>query len=172
MNAPLAGEYGVAFAGYVAKAHDVTDPLASLASQLDEVLALFGPLTSDQWRHRYQPNKWSLQEMVGHITDTERIFAYRALRIARGDTTPLPGFDQDPYVLAAAADHCDPASLLREFEHVRKSTIAMCRNFPESAWSRTGTVSQGPMSTRAMVYIIYGHAAHHLEIVRERYHVP
>jgi hypothetical protein len=171
MNAPSPGEYGSAFAGYVIKANSVTDPVAALASQLDELHTLLRPLNAEQWRHRYAPDKWSLQELLGHITDTERIFAYRALRIGRGDTTPLPGFDQDPYVLAAEADRCDPTALLSEFIYVRQSTIAMCRTFPEAAWSRSGTVGNGPMTTRAMIFITYGHAAHHLEIVRERYHV-
>ena len=171
MTAPAPGEYAPAFAGYAAKAQSVSDPIEALTVQLEQVLAMFQPLSREQWQQRYAPGKWSLQELLGHITDTERIFAYRALRIARGDTTILPGFDQDPYVIAAQSDACDPASLLSEFEHVRKSTILMCRNFPEAAWKRTGNLANGPMTARAMIFIIYGHVAHHLEIVRERYHV-
>lgn len=171
MNAPSHTEYGVAFSGYVARAASVSEPVTALNTQLDDMLALLSPLNPMQWHHRYAPDKWSLQELLGHITDTERIFAYRALRIARNDLTPLPGFDQDPYVESACADQADPTLLLTEFEHVRRSTIAMCRNFPEAAWSREGTVGSGPMTTRAMIFILYGHAAHHLDVVRERYHV-
>ncbi len=171
MTAPTPAEYGLAFAGYAAIAQSVISPVDALTRQLDEALALFRPLTAAQWKYRYAPGKWSVQELLGHISDTERIFTYRALRIARGDATPLPGFDQDPYVAAAEADACDPAALLAEFEHIRQSTIFLCRNFPEAAWCRTGTVGSGPMTTRAMIYITFGHAAHHLDIVRERYHI-
>lgn len=169
MNAPSPTEYHPAFAGYVTKVQAVTDPIAQLQIQLDEILALLDPLGQSKWLHRYAPGKWSLKELLGHVIDAERIFAYRALRIARGDTTPLPGFEQDPYVEAAEADQCDPVRLLGEFEHVRRATIFMCQNFPDAAWSRTGTASGGPMSTRAMVYILLGHAQHHLDIIRERY---
>src|SRR3954471_5152920 len=154
MTAPPPAEYHPAFAGYMARVHSVTDPVAQLAVQLDEMLAVLGALDRPQWLHRYAPGKWSLQELFGHVIDTERIFSYGALRIARADAPSLPGFEQDPYVEAAQADQCDPALLLSEFEHVRRSTILMCRNFPEAAWSRIGTASNGPMSTRAMVYIL------------------
>jgi hypothetical protein len=169
MNAPPPSEYNPSFAGYVAKVQTVTDPIGQLSSQLDQILALLQPLDGQRWLHRYAPGKWSVLELLGHITDTERIFAYRALRIARADATPLPGFEQDPYVEAAEADHCAPALLLSEFEHVRRATVLLCRNFPPSAWTRIGTASNGPMSTRAMAYIILGHAQHHLDILRERY---
>jgi hypothetical protein len=169
MHAPPPTEFGASFAGYIAIAQTVTDPIGDLQLQLDEMVTLLRSLNPTQWHHRYAHGKWSLQELLGHISDTERIFAYRALRIARGDQTPLPGFEQDPYVEAAESDRCDSAILLQEFEHVRRSTIFMCRNFPEAAWTRIGTASNGPMSTRAMVYIILGHAEHHLGILRERY---
>jgi hypothetical protein len=172
MNAPPPTEYHPAFAGYVAKVHEVTDPIAQLGVQLDEILSLLDPLGQSKWLHRYAPGKWSLKELLGHMIDAERIFSYRALRIARADTTPLPGFEQDPYVAAAESNHCDPTRLLGEFEHLRRATILMCQNFPEAAWTRIGTASGGPMSTRAMIYILLGHAQHHLEVIHKRYLAP
>ncbi|MEO5923352.1 MAG: DinB family protein [Bryobacteraceae bacterium] len=169
MHAPPPSEYGASFAGYIAKAQTVTDPITDLHLQRDEILTLLRSVNQTQWQHRYAPGKWTLQELLGHMTDTERIFAYRALRIARADLTPLPGFEQDPYVAAAESNRCDPALLLDEFELVRRSTILMCRNFPDAAWTRIGTASNGPMSTRAMIYILLGHAEHHLDILRQRY---
>ncbi len=174
MSAYLAGfpepnEYGAPFAGYVAKARPFANPIAQLKLQLDGILALLRTRDRTLWLHRYAPGKWSLQELLGHMIDTERIFACRALRIARGDTTPLPGFDQDPYVIAAEADQCDSHNLLAEFEYVRRSTILMCTNLPDAAWTRMGQVGGAPMSTRAMIYITLGHAAHHVEVLRERY---
>jgi hypothetical protein len=160
------GPFPAAFAGYVAIAQEFADPVTQLEIQRIELLQ---QLDGAPWKHRYAPAKWSIQELLGHIIDTERIFAARALRIARGDTTPLPGFDQDPYVAAAEADRCDPANLLAEFDHLRRSTVLMCRNFPDAAWMRQGTVSGQPISTRAMVCIILGHAEHHARVLRERY---
>ena len=107
--------------------------------------------------------------MLGHITDTERIFAYRALRVARNDQTPLPSFDQDPYVAASEAERCDWSELLEEFEHVRRASILLLRHLPQTAWTRTGTASGAPVSVRALAYIMIGHVEHHLDLLRERY---
>ena len=166
---PEPNEHAPYFAKYIAFTVSLTDPIAALELQLDEVLSLLRPLDSAKQLHRYASGKWSIKEVVNHLTDTERIFAYRAMRIARNDKTALPGFDQDPFIEAAAADHVEWSGLVREFELVRNSTVQMLRNLPDAAWTRIGTASGANMSVRAMVWIMYGHVAHHLAILKERY---
>jgi hypothetical protein len=166
---PQPEEYNPAFGVYVTKAQAFADPVEKLDAQLAEVLSSFRSLDPNQQLYRYAPGKWSVKEILGHITDTERIFAYRALRVARTDQTPLPSFDQDLYVRASEADRCDWGELLEEFKYVRRASALMFRHLPEAAWLRTGTASNAPISVRALAYIIIGHAAHHLDILRERY---
>jgi DinB superfamily len=166
---PEPTEYNPAFAGYVGKARAVSDPIQKLTDQMQVLLALLGPLDANQQQFRYAPGKWSIQEVLGHIIDTERIFAYRTLRVARADTTPLASFDQDPYVAASQVERCEWSSLLEEFEHVRRASILLLRHLPPAAWTRTGTASNAPISVRALVYVMIGHVEHHLDILRERY---
>jgi uncharacterized damage-inducible protein DinB len=166
---PATDEYSPAAAGYVGKAGAVADPLGKLDDQLAEVLSLLEPLDEAQQLHRYAPGKWSVKDMLGHMIDTERIFAYRALRIARADATPLPGFEQDDYVAAAGTEACEWSELLEEFQHVRRASILLLRHLPEAAWMRRGVASNHPVTVRALAYIIIGHVTHHLDILRERY---
>jgi hypothetical protein len=166
---PETSEYAAFFAGYVNKAQAVTDPIEALEVQLHELLDLLKPLTEAQQSHRYADGKWSIKEVVNHMTDGERIFSYRAMRVARNDRTPMPSFDENAYIAASEADRLEWSALLNEFELVRRSTIQMLRNFPEAAWMRIGVASSAPISVRAMVLVMYGHVAHHLTIVRERY---
>ena len=147
----------------------MTDPIEALEVQLHELLDLLKPLTEAQQSHRYADGKWSIKEVVNHMTDGERIFSYRAMRVARNDRTPMPSFDENAYIAASEADRLEWSALLNEFELVRRSTIQMLRNFPEAAWMRIGVASSAPISVRAMVLVMYGHVAHHLTIVRERY---
>ncbi len=111
---------------------------------------------------RPAPGKWSLKEVLGHVIDTERIMSVRALRIARGDQTPLAGFDQDPYVENANFRERTMESLLEELQAVRAATVALFRSLPEAAWTRTGTVDGKPASVRALAWIIAGHELHHV----------
>jgi len=166
---PEPNEYAAFFAGYMSKAAGVTDPIAALSAQLDDFLALVAPLDVEKQLHRYAPGKWSIKEIVNHITDAERIFAYRALRVARNDQTPLSPFDENAYIAASDADRLEWNALLNEFRLVRASSIQLLENLPAAAWTRIGTASGAPISVRAMVLIMYGHVAHHLQIVRERY---
>ncbi len=166
---PAASEYNAAYGVYIGKAEKFAAPIDRLDEQLSEVLSLLEPLNEAQQLHRYAPGKWSVKEMLGHIIDGERVFSYRALRIGRGDTTPLPGFEQDGYVTLAESDRVEWSELLEEFEHVRRSTILMLRHFPPTAWVRMGTSSDISVSVRAMVYVIIGHVEHHLGILKERY---
>jgi hypothetical protein len=166
---PQPDEYKPAFAGYIAKAQHVTDVVAELERQLSEVTALLRALPVEKRLYRYAPEKWSIQQLLGHLSDTERVFTYRTLRIARGDQTPLAGFEENDYAVAAESESCNWDDLVEEFGHVRRATIALLRNFPSSAWLRAGTASGATLSARAAVYIMIGHVAHHVSILRERY---
>jgi hypothetical protein len=126
-------------------------------------------LSEEQGNSRYEPGKWSIKELVGHINDAERIFGYRALRIARGDQTPLPGFEQDDFIAGANFDACTLADLTTEFELIRRSNLAMFKQLGDEAWVRRGTASDNTISVRALAYIIAGHEVHHLNILRSRY---
>ncbi len=166
---PQPGEYKPSFAGYISKAAHVTDPVQSLQAQLGEIRRLLQPLEETKQLHRYAPDKWTIKEVLGHITDTERIMSYRLLRIARADKTPLPGCDENAFVAAADFDKCPWPQLLEEFKHVRHASILLLRHLPDAAWLREGISNDHPTTARALAYILYGHAAHHLDILRERY---
>jgi hypothetical protein len=145
------------------------NPLATLETQLEEAMNLFGTISEQASLHRYQPEKWSIRELLNHVTDTERIFAYRLLWIARGLELPLPGFEQDIAVRGANADAIPWASHTEEFRSVRRATVTLYRNMPEEGWTRSGTASERHITARALAYIIPGHTAHHLAILREFY---
>jgi len=160
------------YAPYYAKYIDLVagdDPVDSLCEQVRESLALLRPLTPDVSLHRYAEGKWSLREVVGHLTDAERVFAYRALRFSRADQTALSTFDQDPYIAAAQFDRRPWPDLLTEFELVRRTTILLFRGLDEAAWHRRGVASDNEVSVRALAYIIAGHELHHMKLVRDRY---
>ena len=120
-------------------------------------------------RKSYAPGKWTLAESLVHVADTERVFSYRLLRVARGDSTPLPGFEQDQWVPLSGANGRPPSDILIEIDVVRAATLALVHSLDDSALMRTGTASGNPVSVRALVWIIAGHFAHHLEITRDRY---
>ena len=166
---PGADEYAASFAGYVARVAEDEDIVAVLASQLDQVLARLDRVSEARGEYRYASDKWSVKEVVGHLSDTERVFAYRALRIARGDKTPLPSFDDQAYVAEVRAGDRTLADLAAEWGDVRRATIALFRNLPAAAWERRGTASGHAISVRALAYIIAGHVRHHIEVLEERY---
>jgi hypothetical protein len=160
------------FAAYYGKYIELVkgdDIVAALEQQLSATLALLRGLTETQGIHRYEPGKWSIKEVVGHVIDAERIFAYRALRIARNDQTPLAGFEQNGYVASANFDAAVLADLAAELELVRRSNLAMFRQFDPEAWQRRGTASEHPVSVRALAYIVAGHELHHVGLLRTRY---
>ena len=166
---PAADEYAPAFAGYVAEIRDHEDVVGVLATQLEEVLARVGSAPDSIGDYRYGPGKWSLKEVLGHLSDTERVFTYRALRIGRGDTTPLPGFDDQAWITELGADHLTLAEMVEEWGHVREASLALFRHLPPGAWQRRGTGDDRPISVRALAYVIAGHTRHHLRVVAERY---
>jgi uncharacterized damage-inducible protein DinB len=165
---PGADESAPSFHGYIDKVPG--EQIGEyLTSQLGEIERLLAPLDDAAARFRYAPQKWSVKEVLGHLCDAERIFAYRLLRIGRADATPLPGFDEDAYVPPAEFDARPIAELVREFKAVRGSTIALVEGLPSEAWQRRGQASGKPISTRALAYIMVGHVTHHLGVLRERY---
>lgn len=165
---PGADEYASDYEKYTSLVPDA-DILSVLSEQIEATLALLRKLPEEQGNYRYAPDKWSIKELVGHLIDSERIFAYRALRIARNDKTPLPGFEQDDYIANANFDSCSLADLSAEFELVRRSNLAMFKQLSDEAWLRRGTASENEVSVRALAHIIAGHELHHLNVLRSRY---
>src|SRR5512133_434383 len=140
------------------------DVLSALKSQLRETIAFLNCVSNEESVSRYAPGKWSVREVVGHVIDTERIFAYRALRIARGDTTPLPGFEQDDYIAAAQFDGRPWDLLLEEFAAVRRANLLMFPGLTRQAGHHRGVVNNNPIPARALAYIIAGHELHHVAV--------
>jgi hypothetical protein len=169
---PGADEYAPFYADYIAHVPDADDAIRTLTRQEDRVERVLSPLDDGHGGHRYAPGKWSVKELLGHVLDAERIFAYRLLRIARGDTTPLPGFDENAYVPAAQSDTRPLAELLREWHAVRTATIALVRGIPAGAWTSRGSANGYDTTARALLYIILGHVEHHLNVLHTRYGVP
>lgn len=169
ISPPAADEYGASYAGYVSKVPPGEDILALLARQQADTVARFRVVPEGRGAHRYAPGKWSVKDVLGHFTDAERIFAYRLLRIARGDKTPLPGFDENDYVAAAHFDRRPLAELLDDFRAVRQSSRALVGSIPRDCWTLVGEASGKAISAGALAYIIVGHVAHHLTVLRERY---
>ena len=165
---PSTDEYGEWYAGYVAAVPE-GDVLQFLATQGEETAATLGAVPESKAGFRYAPGKWSIRELTGHLADAERIFSYRALRFARGDTAPLPGFDENVYVQESRFDSRTLASLVAELRAVRRSTLALIEGFDASVLERRGTASNAVMSVRALVYVIAGHERHHRDVLRERY---
>ena len=126
-------------------------------------------ISEERSTHRYAPDKWSIRELLNHVNDGERIFLGRALWFARGFTDPLPSFDQEIAVAGANANQTAWADLVEEFKTVRLGTLSFFRNLPPEAWSRSGIASDNPMTVNAVAYIIGGHVAHHVNVLKERY---
>lgn len=165
---PEENEYAPYYGKYVSLVPDA-DVVETLERQIEDTLALLGGVGEERAAHRYEPGKWSIKEVVGHLIDAERIFAYRALAIARGEQKPLPGMDQDEYMAGANFDARTLADLAEEFAHVRRANVLMLRGLSADAWSRRGVASDNEVTVRAIAYIIAGHEAHHVRILRTRY---
>ena len=165
---PTSTEYASFYERYVALVPP-GDVLVVLARQIEDTLVLLRNIPEDKEDFRYAPDKWSIKEVVGHVLDSERIFACRALRFGRNDPTPLPGFEQDDYVRHGGFGSCRLQELAEEFGMVRRANVSMFRHFPTAAWDRRGVANQAEVTVRALAYIIAGHERHHLEILRKRY---
>lgn len=167
---PEAHEYAPYYARYLDRVPE-GDLAGLLEAQLTDYEARLAPLGDAGALRRYAPGKWTIKEVLGHISDAERIWAYRLLRIARGDATPLPGFEEDDYVKAAPFDRIPLEGLKAEFRAVRAATLALIRNLEPSAFAHRGSANGRPVSAAAVAHLLYGHAAHHLEVLRTRYGV-
>ena len=167
--APLeAAEYAPYYGRYISLVGG-SDIVRTLETQGNETRVLLCGLTEVQGDYRYAPEKWSVKEVVGHVTDTERIFGYRALRIARHDRTPIEGFEQDDYVRAARFPERTLMGLIDEFAAVRRASLLLFRSLDPEAWMRRGVANQQEISVRALAYVIAGHELHHRKILKERY---
>jgi hypothetical protein len=167
-NRPDATEYAPFYAHYVAGVPEA-DVFAALRAGGREIVATLSPVAEARGGFRYAPDKWTIREVVGHMIDAERIFTYRALRLARGDATPLPGFEENDYARTAGSDARPLADLVDELRIVREGTVRMFESFPADAWTRRGVVNGREVSVRALAYITAGHARHHLGVLRGRY---
>lgn len=165
---PKPGEYAEFYQPYIDKIAE-QDILSALGRQEEVLQRFFEELPEEKHEFRYAEGKWTPKEILGHIIDAERIFAYRALRISRGDSTPLSGFDEDEYVRQSAYNDFSIPSLVAAFGIVRQATIALLVTTPEGCFTRMGSANGKPVSVRALYYIILGHAEHHLGVLREKY---
>ena len=169
LTSPSKDEYNDFYTGYVQRAIARKDVIAALPKQIDEIRAALGKLTDKQALFRDAPKEWTIKEVLGHINDAERIFAYRLLRVSRNDQTPLPGFEQNDYVREAGFDNYPLADLLNEFEHLRRTNMIMIQNMPDEYADRRGTASGFPVSARALIYVLVGHVENHMADLNEKY---
>ncbi len=165
---PQASEYPAYFERYIRLVPE-GDILEILSSQMEETATILGDLTEDRALFRYAPGKWSIKEIVGHVIDSERVFAYRALCFARGDRTALPGFGEDAYVTAGRFDARALGDLARELRLVRQATIALFAGLHDEALPLTGRANEREQTVRSLPWIIAGHELHHMDVVRKRY---
>ncbi len=145
------------------------DVVSVLESQLDQTLRLADGISEEKSLHRYAPEKWSIRQVLNHVTDTERVFLFRAFWFGRSFDAPLPGWDEKISAATARADELSWASHVEEFRGVRLATVTFFRNLPAEAWTRSGIASGNPFTVRALAYITAGHLAHHTAILHERY---
>jgi len=145
------------------------DILQTIEAQLDGTSRFLSGVSEEKSLYRYARDKWSMRQVISHVNDTERVFAFRAMWFARGCSDPLPSFDQNIASNAARADDHSLASHVQEFRKIREATIALFRNLPAEAWARGGIASENSVTVNALAFIIAGHVAHHAAILRERY---
>ena len=168
---PATAEYSPYFARYVDRVPD-GDIVAQLRDNAATLGATIATLDDARGAHRPEAGKWSIREMLGHLIDVERVFVYRALCIARGDTAPLSSFDQNDYAAAAGSDARPISDLRDELRALRESTIRFFASLPAGTWTRVGVAGGNNLSVRAIAHIIVGHTQHHLQVLAERYDVP
>ena len=165
---PEPGEYAPYYDRYIALVRG-TDVLGTLEAQRRQMLLLLSGRDEAEGDFRYAPDKWTVKEILGHVCDTERIFAYRALRISRADRTPLEGFEQDDYVRNGPFARCPLAEIIEDYIAVRRATLTLLRNLDEQAWMLRGIANKNEVTVRALAYIIAGHELHHRRILEEKY---
>jgi len=168
LTRPEPGEYVAYYEKYIALVPGA-DVTGALEAQRVRTMQLFAGRSEREGNFRYAPEKWTVKDVLGHVTDTERIFTYRALRIARGDQTPIEGFEQDDYVRGGGFNERPLASLVEEFADVRSASLALFRSLGKDAWPRRGMANKNEVSVRALAFITAGHELHHRQILEERY---
>lgn len=168
LRKPERTEYPTRFASYIelVPQGDLTDVLNE---QTERALQRFGAISEADGSYRYAPDKWSVKQLLGHVADTERIMTYRMLCAARGDASPLPGFDEKQYADAAGFERLTLAELLEGFALVRRATLSLIASLPDEAWERSGVVGGHAITARALAYVTAGHERHHGIVLRERY---
>ena len=154
---------------YIDRVGDDVDIIRTIEDQLPDTLELLRGISDERSLHRYAPDKWSIREVVNHMSDTERLFVFRALWFGRGFDSALPSFEQEIAKAAARADERPWQAHIDEFQAVREATVHFFRNLPDDAWARRGIASGNPFSVRALAYLAAGHVIHHVSILRERY---
>jgi len=170
MKRPESTEYAPYYGRYVDLVTE-NDVVAAMEKQAGETAKILGGIDEKRSAFRYAPDKWSIKEMIGHVADGERVFAYRALSFARDDKNALPGFEQDDWMKTSNFDRWSFADLRDNFIAVRRASVLLFRNLAEEAWERRGTASGNPVSVRALAYIMLGHERHHLRVLRDKYGV-
>jgi len=168
MNRPETHEYDPYYNTYISQVPG-NEVLSVLTGQSKELAAIFSQMPEEKGKFAYAEGKWTLKEAISHLIDGERIFAYRILRISRGDETPIEGFEQDGYIENSNANNRSFAELLDEFDLQRRSNLLLLKNISDDGSRRMGTASEKPISVRALAYISAGHVEHHLCILKERY---
>jgi hypothetical protein len=170
MSRPAAGDFPPYFARYIARveADSIAEAIDQYAAEME---VFYTGLPEDKADYAYAPGKWTLKELLQHVIDAERIFAYRILRISRNDSTPLPSFDEDSYVLYSGAASRSFASIKEEFIAVRKSTDLLLRSLTEEQYKRSGVASNLPVTVNAIGFILFGHLLHHKQVLHEKYGV-
>ncbi len=165
---PDESEYASTFASSINQVPE-GDVLEILAKQIEETVEFLNGLGEEKANYRYAPGKWSIKQVVGHLIDSERIITYRALRLARGDETSLPGYEENNYADRANCDELTLKVLTEELHAVRKSSLYLFKSFDDKMWLRKGKASGFDFSVRTFPYQVVGHEIHHLRIIRERY---
>jgi hypothetical protein len=168
MNRPETSEYDPYYERYISLVAD-SDIIGVLGAQPTRLQDIFTAMPEENGEFRYAEGKWSIKELLGHVIDGERMFAYRTFRISRGDETPIEGFEQDGYIENAHSNDRSFADLLDEFSLLRRANMIFFKNLTDDAWLRVGTANKVQISVRALVYIMAGHIEHHLEILKDRY---
>ena len=168
IDRPSQAEFASFYAGYVSLVPEA-DIMSVLEGQADDVRLQTRAFIPKREEFRYAPGKWSVRQVLGHVTDAERVFGFRAFCFSRGDENALPGFEQDDYVARASFDRCSLADLVKEFGQLREANLTVLRRLDDTAWRRMGTASGKPVSVRALAYIMAGHVRHHLHVLSTRY---
>ena len=165
---PQADEYDPYYSRYISLVPD-GDILTTLRSQIADTRALLANLGEDRGNFRYAPGKWSVKDVIGHLSDAERVFGYRALRIARNDQTPIEGFEQDDYVRFGPFARRSLGELVEDYATIRQATLCLFRQLDEEAWSRRGRANNAVVSVRAIAFVLAGHELHHRKVLKDKY---